>query len=109
MYSRDFGGTRSESTGSESIRNEGIRSEGQLYNLEREYNEARAREEYRPQPQFSSPPHDEHGEKRGLKLDFIRNLKLDDLILIGIGLLLLLDSDQDNDIFVIILAFLLML
>lgn len=100
MYSRDFGG----------IRSEGIRSEGQLYNLEREYNEARAREDGpAPSPPPAPPsPHGEHGGKKGFRLDFLRDLKLDDLILIGIGLLLLLDSDGDNDIFVLILAFLLM-
>ncbi len=88
MYSRDFGG---------------IRSEGQLYNLEREYNEARVREDAPPpEPVHSAPP------KKSFRLDFLRDLKLDDLILIGIGLLLLLDSDGDNDIFVLILAFLLM-
>lgn len=86
---------------------QGIRSEGQLYNLEREYNEARAREEHHPE----APPSAQQASgniKRGFRLDFLRDLKLDDLILIGIGLLLLLDSDGDNDIFVLILAFLLM-
>ena len=96
MYSRDFGG---------------IKSDGQLYNLEREYNESMHRD----------PPHEEvHKEERegaekvpnlprkGFSLDFLRDLKLDDLILIGIGILLLLDSDSENDIFVFLIAFLLM-
>ncbi len=94
MYSRDFGG---------------IKSDGQLYNLEREYNES-----YRHDP----PPHvnEERIEngcapdlpKKGFSLDFLRNLKIDDLILIGIGILLLLDSDSENDIFIFLIAFLLM-
>lgn len=88
MYTRDFGG---------------IKSEGQLYNLEREYNQSRERERLEPEPPvpISEKP-------KGLKLDFLRDLKLDDLILIGIGILLLLDSDSENDIFVFLIAFLLM-
>lgn len=99
MYSRDFGG---------------IRSEGQLYNLEREYNESRSRErEYDDDRERSDrncdPPEPPACEKpRGSKLDFLRDLRLDDLILIGIGLLLLLDSEEENDIFVLLIAFLLM-
>ncbi len=85
MYSRDFGG---------------IKSEGQLYNFEREYNQSRDRQEYEKMPERVEKP-------KGLKLDFLRDLKLDDLILIGIGLLLLLDSDSENDIFVYLIAFLL--
>ena len=89
MYTRDFGG---------------IKSDGQLYNLEREYNQSRERE--RIEPDAPSVPISE--KPKGLKLDFLRELKLDDLILIGIGLLLLLDGDNENDIFVFLLAFLLM-
>lgn len=85
MYSRDFGG---------------IKSEGQLYNLEREYNQSRNGQDYEKMPERVEKP-------KGLKLDFLRDLKLDDLILIGIGLLLLLDSDSENDIFVYLIAFLL--
>jgi hypothetical protein len=95
MYSRDFGG---------------IRSEGQLYNFEREYNESRSRDD---------PTHERGNEpaqteiaavekKTGFGLDFLRNLQLDDLILIGIGILLLLDSESENDIFVLIIALLVM-
>lgn len=99
MYNRDFGG---------------IKSEGQLYNYEREYNRARdqndeygrPREEERNSPEPCEPPH-ERERKKGLRLDFLRDMKLDDLILIGIGLLLLLDSDGENDMFALLIAFLL--
>ncbi len=96
MYSRDFGG---------------IKSEGQLYNYEREYNESRDDRDCREQE------HTEHNgqeapkpceRSKGLKLGFLRDLKIDDLILLGIGLLLLLDSDGENDIFVLLIAFLLL-
>lgn len=87
MYSRDFGG---------------IRSEGQLYNLEREYNQTREpiREPPKPEPICEKP--------KGLSLGFLRDLKIDDLLLIGIGLLLLLDSDSENDVLVFLIAFLLL-
>ena len=96
MYSRDFGG---------------IKSDGQLYNYEREYNESRERAEREYEREYEREPPEEKIEpirerKKGLKLDFLRDLKLDDLILIAIGILLLLDSDGDNDMFVLILAFL---
>lgn len=98
MYSRDFGG---------------IKSDGQLYNYEREYNESR--EQHEPQNRFDYNETREsqeaglqtHDRGKGLKLDFLRDLRLDDLILIGIGLLLLLDADGDNDIFVLLIALLL--
>lgn len=96
MYSRDFGG---------------IKSDGQLYNYEREYNEYnqsnrydRGREDHSPPEKHAEPEND---RKKGLSLDFLRDLRVDDLILIGIGLLLLLDSDGENDIFVLLIAFLL--
>ncbi|MBR5779010.1 MAG: hypothetical protein IKY21_00115 [Clostridia bacterium] len=97
MYNRNFGG---------------IKSEGQLYNYEREYNESRERAEREAERETSSEAIKERPEpacdrKKGLKLDFLRDLRLDDLILIAIGLLLLLDSDGDNDLFVLIIAFLL--
>jgi hypothetical protein len=95
MYSRDFGG---------------IRSEGQLYNFEREYNESRSRDDF-PRERENEPDRAEVAsvEKRtGFGLDFLRNLQLDDLILIGIGILLLLDSESENDIFVLIIALLVM-
>ncbi len=87
MYSRDFGG---------------IRSEGQLYNLEREFNESRS--DRHEQSQSEALPVKSTPESRRLGLDFLRELKLDDLILIGIALLLLLDSDGENDLFAILIA-----
>ena len=92
MYSRDFGV---------------IRSEGQLYNLEREYNESRSRRDDIEEERAPKYIEEQPKEKKGFSLDFLRDMKLDDLVLIGIGILLLLDSDSDNDIFVLILAFLL--
>ncbi len=100
MYSRDFGG---------------IQSEGQLYNYEREYNENRNREAAAAFHQEESPPSSqckeltkqERSNPKGLS--FLRNLKLDDLLLIGIGLILLLDSEEENDIFSLLIAVLLML
>lgn len=99
MYSRDFGG---------------IQSEGQLYNFERQYNENRSRGDFITEP--IEEPTFQHQEKPVMKqetkslfgLDFLRNLRLDDLILIGIGILLLLDSDSENDIFILIIALFLM-
>ena len=87
MYSRDFGG---------------IRSEGQLYNLQQEYAET-----HRDYTKHSEEPPRNIQKPKGLGLDFLRDLKIDDLILIGIGLLLLLDADGDNDIFVLLIALLL--
>ena len=95
MYSRDFGG---------------IKSDGQLYNLEREYNESAHRETHTNTDYREERGHadcDSDLTKKGFSLDFLRNLKIDDLILIGIGILLLLDSDSENDIFVFLIAFLL--
>ncbi len=102
MYTRDFGG---------------IQSDGQLYNYEREYNN-REREYNEPQKE-SVPSFQEeniqtcqltekprHNSPKGLS--FLRNLKLDDLLLIGIGLILLLDSEEENDIFSLLIAILLM-
>ncbi len=91
MYSRDFGG---------------IKSDGQLYNLEREYNQSHRYDDYHPREEereeFPSKP------KTKGALDFLRHLEIDDLILIGIGILLLLDSEEDNDIFVLIIALMLL-
>ncbi len=91
MYSRDFGG---------------IKSDGQLYNLEREYNQSRRYEDYHPREEEKEdcPPE----PKTKGALDFLRHLEIDDLILIGIGILLLLDSEEDNDIFVLIIALMLL-
>lgn len=103
MYTRDFG--------------EGIRSEGNL----RDYMQASAppREEYRPSEQPQEQPPEEpktvpvFGNKSasdgiigGIK-KLLRDIEIDDLILIGIGILLLLDSDADNDMLVILILLML--
>ncbi|MBE6692684.1 MAG: hypothetical protein E7586_05115 [Ruminococcaceae bacterium] len=98
MYSRDFGG---------------IKSDGQLYNFEREYNQSREREYNQPQGYGDFSPREESAEypektKTKGPLDFLRHLEIDDLILIGIGILLLLDSEEENDIFVLIIALMLL-
>lgn len=98
MYSRDFGG---------------IKSDGQLYNYEREYNESQHSHNDLGYDEYRKPESHRDGESlvqergKGIRLDFLRNLSVDDLILIGIGLLLLLDSDGENDIFVLLIALLL--
>lgn len=92
MYNRDFGG---------------IKSEGQLYNMEREYNQNRNYEPF-TQNEEDCKIQPEVPQKRLFKADFLRNLKLDDLILIGIGLLLLLDSEEENDIFTLLIALMLL-
>ena len=85
MYSRDFGG---------------IKSEGQLYNFERDYNQSRRFEQEKEDHKENCP----ETVRRKSPLDFLRNLEIDDLILIGIGILLLLDSEEENDILVLIIA-----
>lgn len=97
MYNRNFGG---------------IKSEGQLYNYEREYNESRERAARDAETEIAREAAEERREpvcerQKSTKLGFLRDLRLDDLILIAIGILLLLDSDGDNDLFVLIIAFLL--
>lgn len=91
IYSRDFGG---------------IKSDGQLYNLEREYNQSHRYDNYENyEPRRETLP--EKPKNKGA-LDFLRHLEIDDLILIGIGILLLLDSEEDNDIFLLIIALMLL-
>ena len=97
MYSRDYGG---------------IRSDGQLYNAEQGYYDDRF-EERRSEPDPLPPPVREEVPPRerapllpGLRS--LRDLKLDDILLIAIGILLLLDSDGENDILtLLVLAMLL--
>lgn len=91
IYSRDFGG---------------IKSEGQLYNLEREYNQSRRYEDYESRYDERDNCHEKPKGKGAL--DFLRHLEIDDLILIGIGILLLLDSDEENDVFLLIIALMLL-
>ena len=89
MYTRDFGN---------------IRSEGTLYNMERGY-----------YSEPSSPPENEQSAEPERKarpgglLGSLRELKLDDLLIIAIGLLLLLDSESENDRTALLIAALLLL
>ncbi|MBO5914020.1 MAG: hypothetical protein J6Q72_01605 [Clostridia bacterium] len=84
--------------------------------MEREYNDSREREPEQKESAESGAFTDARSDakqdcepkaRRGLRLDFLRDIAIDDLILIGIGLLLLLDSDGENDLFVLVIAFLL--
>jgi len=86
MYSRDYGN---------------IKSDGQLYNLERGYFD----DDRRDPPDPPSPPKREGAI--GRRLDLLREMKLDDMLLIAIGVLLLLDSDADNDMIALLIAALL--
>lgn len=112
MYSRDFGS---------------IRSDGQLRefenNWQKQYSEKiKHTEEPRadtvfvpiqsPAEKAEAVPVQEHCEKPPekkslLNLDFLKNIQVDDLILIGIGILLLLDSDTSNDMLIILIALML--
>ncbi len=106
MYSRNFGG---------------VRSDGQLREFESNWKRQYTQEQFPGKgsekkqdsgttyvpvspvaekcPKSSSP-------KRLLDFDlgFLKNLQIDDLILIGIGILLLLDSDGSNDLLIILIA-----
>ncbi|HOJ48148.1 MAG TPA: hypothetical protein PLD48_04645 [Bacillota bacterium] len=118
MYSRDFGS---------------IRSDGQLRefesNWQKQYSEnLKQPETYKQpeeprsdtifvplqQPQEKAEPtmahhdYDRPAEKKSLfNLDFLKNIQVDDLILIGIGILLLLDSDASNDMLIILILLML--
>lgn len=117
MYSRDFGS---------------IRSDGQLRefesNWQKQYTEKiKQPEEFKQpeprsdtifvplqQPSEKAEPvmvHEDYekpAEKKSLfNLDFLKNIQVDDLILIGIGILLLLDSDASNDMLIILIILML--
>ena len=96
MYSRNLGG---------------IKSDGQLLEMQEELRRSYAEEhEPEPEPQAalpSPPPPKAEGGKRLLDLGFLKNIQIDDLILIGIGILLLLDSDGGNDMLVLLIALML--
>lgn len=106
MYSRNFGG---------------IRSDGQLQELEdnwrKQYSEQRNydKPDRRPEPTPYTPAPvvkescETSSPKRLLdfNFDFLKNIQLDDLILIGIGILLLLDSDASNDMLIVLIAIML--
>lgn len=125
MYSRDFGG---------------IRSDGQLREFEdnwkKEYMQKQQKDvgfdqkqthafpPSEPKPYYYAPPPspppqeeetvsnktDEPPSKKAFSLfnfDFLKNIQIDDLILIGIGILLLLDSDASNDMLIVLIALML--
>lgn len=77
MYSRDYGG---------------IQSDGNLNDVMNDY-----REEIYGKP--SSP-----SQKSLIDMSFIKNLQVDDLLIIAIGVLLLLDSDVSSDMILLLVA-----
>lgn len=100
----------------------GIRSDGQLYELQR-----RLQQETGQQPPqepsrlpeepvqetmaHSAPPPPPKSPDRGgiLSLSFLRDLKMDDLLLLAIGFLLLTDSGQErNDLLFLLIGLLLL-
>ncbi len=95
-YSRDIGG---------------IRSDGQLYEMQR-----RLQEEARPEPETPPPPPPppsvgapETHQAQSSPLSFLRDLKMDDLLLLAIGFLLLTDSGQErNDLLFLLIGLLLL-
>ena len=100
MYSREFG--------------EGIRSEGNLrdYMHSAPLPEQKAEEPAAPpQQETESVPVFGHGKIgdgiTGSLKKLLKNVEIDDLILIAIGILLLLDSDTDNDTLIILILLLL--
>lgn len=102
MYNRDFGG---------------IKSDGQLREFENSW-QSRSDGGYRACPSPEPPgcpvcPPPEQScpkpSKRLFDFGFLRDIQIDDLILIGIGILLLLDSDANNDMLVLLILALLIM
>ncbi len=82
----------------------GIESDGMYRNMTQEFKES--------EPSYDPPkeaPAMAPQRKSILGNSFLKNIGVDDLILIGIALLLLLDGEEDNDIFVFIIAALIFL
>lgn len=98
----------------------GIRSDGQLYELQRrmqqEPSQQPPQEQAREEPvqetmAHPAPPPPPKGPDRGgfLNLSFLRDLKMDDLLLLAIGFLLLTDSGQErNDLLFLLIGLLLL-
>ncbi len=97
MYSREFG--------------EGIRSEGNLRDYMRsaappEQSKEEIPEQAPPEPVQAFAHNTGDSLVGGIK-KLLRNVEIDDLILIAIGILLLLDSDTDNDTLIILILLML--
>lgn len=92
MYSREMGG---------------IRSDGQLYTM----GHPPAAETYREKPPAAEecPPPAPVEKKGFLDLSFLRDIKLEDLLLLAIGFLLLTGNGEDNNDLLILLVGLLLL
>lgn len=98
MYTRDFGG---------------IKSDGQL----REYEEMLRKQRENDSGYVAhsdsydpAPRNDEPQSSSGLfGLPFLKNISLEDIILLAIGALLLFDIDKTDDILVILIILLLIL
>lgn len=98
----------------------GIRSDGQLYELQRrmqqEPSQQPPQEQAREEPvqetmAHPAPPPPPKAPDRGgfLNLSFLRDLKMDDLLLLAIGFLLLTDSGQErNDLLFLLIGLLLL-
>ena len=97
----------------------GIRSDGQLYELQRRMQhtspsepptEEPPREEPVQETMANLPPPPKAPDKGGfLNLSFLRDLKMDDLLLLAIGFLLLTDSGQErNDLLFLLIGLLLL-
>ena len=85
MYTRDFGG---------------IKSDGTLYELEREYSSPPP-----PPPQSPAPPE----QKAPFGLDILRGMSTEEMLRIAAAFLLLFGKEGDNSLFFLILAAMLLL
>ena len=110
MYSRNFGG---------------VRSDGQLREFESNWQKQYSQGQYPggfdykpeqspycpvvPEPECCPPPPPPQKRLLDFNLGFLKDIQIDDLILIGIGILLLLDSDGSNDLLIILIAAMLFL
>ena len=96
----------------------GIRSDGQLYELQRRMQQEPPQQPPQEQPHeepaqetmaHASPPPKAPDRGGFLNLSFLRDLKLDDLLLLAIAFLLLTDSGQErNDLLFLLIGLLLL-
>ncbi|HAN21426.1 MAG: hypothetical protein A2Y15_09290 [Clostridiales bacterium GWF2_36_10] len=129
MYSRDFGGVRSDGQLRE------FENNWQNQYTQKQYTESVQSETRSETPVYESNQSEQkqyHSDNIGLhgdapviessaiqsltsrmkglfnfNLDFLKKIDIDDLILVGIGILLLLDSDTSNDMWIILIAIML--